>query len=195
MRRYLILLSLGVLCSTFSLAQVKKHFSVEKDKDFERINFSFELPSGTCYISPKQVSNPLNIYSNQDIENYNYKFDKWVRNKTYYIHLNLNEKESDSYGKSISYNLFSKSSNADNQIWKVYLSDETPYSLDLKYGIGDAYVDLSGLAVDKLTIHTGSANVNVGFLDGMENQVEMDTFKVKVDLGTLTARRMDLKLV
>jgi len=81
--------------------------------------------------------------------------------------------------------------NTENQ-WHVYLSKKKPVNLNLKYGMGNAYVDLSGLAIENLNITTGSANVNVGYISGQYNQQKMDTFSIKVDLGELEARQITL---
>jgi hypothetical protein len=62
----------------------------------------------------------------------------------------------------------------------------------MNYGIGNANIDLSGLSVKNLKINTGSADVNVGYSTGLENMVDMDTFYVKVDLGSVHARNLGL---
>jgi hypothetical protein len=67
-----------------------------------------------------------------------------------------------------------------------------PYSLDLDYGLGNANVDLAGLSISKLKINTGSADVNVSYSSDMQNKVDMDTFYIKVDMGSLTARQLNL---
>jgi hypothetical protein len=82
--------------------------------------------------------------------------------------------------------------NSDPKQWHIYLSKKKPVNLHLNYGIGNAFVDLSGLSVEKLNINTGSANVNVGYMSGQYNQMEMDTFCIKVDLGELEARHVTL---
>ena len=64
----------------------------------------------------------------------------------------------------------------------MYLTDSKPYFLELHYGIGNANIDLSGLAIKTLKVNTGSADVNVGYYSSLENQIDMDTFFVKVDL-------------
>jgi hypothetical protein len=74
----------------------------------------------------------------------------------------------------------------------MYLSDAKPYLLELNYGLGDAHVDLSGLSIKTLKINTGSADVNVGYFSGLENHIDMDTFYVRVDLGSLNARNLSL---
>ena len=79
-----------------------------------------------------------------------------------------------------------------DKFWKIYLSDAKPYSLDLNYGLGNANVDLSGLSIQRLKINTGSADVSVGYAQGQENKVMMDTFLVKVDMGTLSVKNINL---
>src|SRR5882762_5340954 len=76
--------------------------------------------------------------------------------------------------------------------WKVYLAEDMPYSLDLDYGLGNANVDLAGLSISKLKIKTGSADVNVSYSSDTKNKVDMDTFYIKVDMGSLTARQLNL---
>ncbi len=190
MRRYLILLSAGLLCSIQLFSQVKKQFVIDNSGDFKKVNLSFSLSSGTCYISQKDTPQPLNVYSNLDIGNFERQLVKEISNGIYYVDLDLREKGNDDYSQTISYKLFKKSETTDDQIWKLYLSRQTPYILNLNFGIGDSFVDLSGLALERLNIQTGSANVKVGFLSGGENKSKMDTFKVKVDLGTLEIRRI-----
>jgi len=190
MRRYLILLSAGLLCSIQLFSQVKKQFVIDDSGDFKKVDLSFSLSSGTCYISPKDTPQPLNVYSNLDVGNFEHKLVKKISNGIYYVDLDLREKGSDDYSQSISYKLFKKSEASDDQTWNLYLSRQTSYILNLNFGIGDSFVNLSGLALERLNIQTGSANVKVGFLSGGENRSKMDTFKVKVDLGTLEIRRI-----
>ena len=78
-----------------------------------------------------------------------------------------------------------------DNIWKMYLTDGKPYNLELEYGVGSAHVDLSGLAIERLKINTGSADVNIGY-SSRENKVEMDTLSVKVDLGSLSVHNLNL---
>ncbi|HCR54176.1 MAG TPA: hypothetical protein DIW27_07165, partial [Cytophagales bacterium] len=55
-----------------------------------------------------------------------------------------------------------------------------------------ANIDLSGLSIQQLKIKTGSADVNVFYGSGIENKIEMDTFFVKVDMGSLNVRQLNL---
>lgn len=192
MRRYLILLSLGFLCSNWAFSQVKTHFNLPKEKTFDKVDLSFTLPKGTCYLAPKADADPVSILSNENIENYVHSFEKKIRDRVCVTTIDLEGKSDDGYGESISYRLFKNSGDEGNQVWKIYLTNDIPYKLDLNYGIGDAFIDLSGLSVTNLKIKTGSANLNVGFISEVANQVDMDNFNVKVDLGSVNFRKMYL---
>jgi hypothetical protein len=61
----------------------------------------------------------------------------------------------------------------------------------LNYAVGDARVDLSDLPVEKLKISSGSADVKVEYMENRPNLIEMDSFLVKVDLGSLTINKMN----
>ncbi|MEJ0054894.1 MAG: hypothetical protein WDN75_04145 [Bacteroidota bacterium] len=77
-----------------------------------------------------------------------------------FIRLSLEQEGQRGVSKKISYQVFGGSEERlSDKFWKVYLTDTKPYSLDLDYGLGNANVDLSGLAIKKLKINTGSADV------------------------------------
>ena len=63
--------------------------------------------------------------------------------------------------------------------------------LSLNYAVGDAKVDLSDLPIEKLDISSGSAEVNVEYMENKPNIIEMDSFLVKVELGSLTINKMN----
>ena len=58
------------------------------------------------------------------------------------------------------------------------------------FGVGEAYIDLSGIKVSRFKVRTGSADVNIGYLTNMPNPIIMDTFNVKVDLGNVVIRKL-----
>ncbi|HEY9004701.1 hypothetical protein [Ohtaekwangia sp.] len=178
----------GIVCG-----QIKKQFTVEDTQSCENIRLSLKANSGNCYIKPSQNPEILNVFSNQTETSYAHNFRKEVKGKTCEVLLNLEENQSETLGQSISANFFgSAEKTSDDKLWKMYLTDMKPYFLELNYGVGNANVDLSGLAIKKLKINSGSANVNVGYTSSLENQIDMDTFSVKVDLGSVNVRNLNL---
>ena len=171
--------------------QIKKQFTVENTQACDNIRLHLRANSGNCYIKPSQNSEILNVFSNQDETEYSHNYRKELKGKTCEVFLNLEEVNSEGIGQTISTRMFGSSQKGSNKLWKMYLTDSKPYLLELNYGVGNAHVDLSGLAIQKLKINTGSADVNVGY-SSLENQVDMDTFFVKVDLGSLNVRNLNL---
>ena len=192
MWRSIVVFSASSLFSFYSYAQIKKQFYVEDHQSYDRIELAFRSNSGDCYIKPSAKFDALNVYSNQELDAYSHSFSKDIQDQTCFINLDLEDTKSEGLSQSISLKMFGKSEEETDKLWKVYLTNQKPYCLDLNYGIGSAYVDLSGLAIQKLKIHTGSADVNVGYFSGMDNQIEMDTLFVKVDWGSAEVKKVNL---
>ena len=192
MRKFLVSVGVIILPAISGVAQVKKQFSIENSSDFDKVELKFTTKSGVCYIKPSKHETALGIFSNQDFDDYEHTFSKQITNKTCFVDLSLTDKNSDDLSKSISYRMFNSADNGSRKMWKVYLSDHTPYNLDLNYGMGEAFIDLSGLSVSNIKVHSGNADVNVGYLSGLGNQIEMDTFFVKVDLGSVNVQKMNM---
>ena len=185
-----------ICCGIGSLAvcgQVKKQFSVEQNEKCDRVELNIKSKTGNCFIRPSQNTELLNVYSNQDIENYTHTLSNIIRNKVCKIDLALKQEVNKGFGEKISYQVMgSEVNNHSDKFWKIYLSEDKPYTLDLSYGLGNANVDLSGLAIEKVKIRTASADVNIAYSPGMENKVNMDTFYVKVDMGSLSVKNLNL---
>lgn len=170
--------------------QMKRQFSVENHQSCEQVNLHLKANSGDCYIKAGHSSEILNIFSNQDQSAYSHQFRKEIVGNTCHLYLNFENTRSQSISQAISTRMFGEE-RADNKVWKMYLSDSKPYDLELEYGVGNANVDLSGLAISKLKIASGSANVNLGY-SSLDNKVDLDTLSVKVDLGSVNVRNVNL---
>lgn len=181
----------GVAFVTMAWGQMKKQFTVENTPACQRVSVQLKANSGDCYIKAGHSSEILNIFSNQDQSSYSHQFRKEIVNNSCQVFLNFENNESQSIGKTISTRVFGEEKTDDSKVWKMYLSDAKPYDLKLDYGVGNAYVDLSGLAIRKLKINTGSADVHIGY-SSLENRVDMDTLSVKVDLGSLLVQNVSL---
>lgn len=192
MQRIFGFICLGLTLTTVAVGQIKKQFSVEDSPACENIKLKIRANSGSCFIKPSHNPEILNVFSNQGVESYSHQFKKEIVGTDCEVTLALEEVSSEGLSQSISYRVFNSEKPAQEKFWKMYLTDAKPYMLELTYGIGNANIDLSGLAVRNLKINTGSADVNVGYYTGLENIVEMDTFFVKVDLGSVSAKNLSL---
>lgn len=173
-------------------AQAKKQFSVEKIQECEKVVLKLRAKTGNCIIRPSQNEDILNVYSNQDIEEYGHSFSNEVIGTVCSVKLSLEQENMPGVGHKISYRVFGADERPTEKFWKVYLAESTPYILDLDYGLGNANIDLSGLSIEKLKINTGSADVNISYNTEVGNKITMDTFSVKVDMGSLNARHLNL---
>lgn len=183
----------GVTVAAMAFGQVKKQFTVEDAPACENIKLTLKSNSGNCFIKPSHNSEILNVFSNQTEASFSHNFRKEIKGKTCEVALNLEETQPETFSQTISTRFFGSTEKSEgDKFWKMYLSDQKPYFLELNYGFGNANIDLSGLAIKKLKINTASADVNVGYYSALENQIDMDTFFVKVDLGSVTVKNMNL---
>lgn len=169
-----------------------KHYLVEKNDSFDQLCFTLTATSGTCYIKPTHSAHPINIFGDPKSSNITPQIHTSLERGIQHIEFELQENEPRGISKRISYNVFNNAEKVEENEWHVYLTRTKPLFLNLNYGIGNANVDLSGLAVKQLTINTGSADVNVRFLSDVANKIAMDTFFVKVDMGNLNIRQLNL---
>lgn len=184
---------LGIALVMTAVGQIKKQFTVEDAPRCENIKLCLKANSGNCFIKPGPDSYILNVFSNQSENTYSHNFKKEEKGKTCDVMLNLEENQAEGIGENISTRFFGADANPVNdKIWKMYLTEHKPYDLELNYGVGNAHVDLSGLSIKKLKINTASADVTVGYFSALENQLDMDTFSVKVDVGSINVKNISL---
>lgn len=193
MQRKIWLTYCGVAIAGLAFGQLKKQFTVEDTPSCENIRLCLKANSGNCFIRPSQNTEILNVFSNQTEGSYEHNFRKEVKGKTCEVLLNLEDTQSEGLSQTISTRFFGTPDKPlSDKLWKMYLTDAKPYFLELNYGVGNANVDLSGLAIKNLKINTGSADVNVGYYSSLENQIDMDTFFVKVDLGSINVKNLNM---
>ena len=192
MGKTLVLAFVGLISAGAVVGQMKKQFTVDNQESCSTVDVCLRAKTGNCFIRPGQTSELFTIYSNQNLEEYAHTFSNEVKNAICFVKLALEQEGQKGVSKKISYQVFGGEERISDKFWKVYLTDTKPYSLNLDYGLGNANVDLSGLAIKRLKINTGSADVNVTYASGVENKVEMDTFYVKVDLGSLNVKQLNL---
>ena len=181
----------GIAIAGLANGQMKRQFTVENSRGCDRVNLYLRANSGDCYIKAGHNSEILNVFSNQDQSAYSHQYTRKIVGDACQVYLNFENTTAQNIGQTISTRMFGEEKSVNNKVWKMYLSDAKPYDLQLEYGVGNAHVDLSGLAIRKLKINTGSADVDIGY-SSLENKVDMDTLSVKVDLGSLHVQNVNL---
>lgn len=175
-----------------AVSQVTKQFSVENKQEIKKVNFDFKVNGGYCVLQSNVQDELINIYTNENLDNYAHKYSKEVNNKIANVSLALRNSSEESLSQKISNSMFGKENKSPDKIWKVYLNNEKPFRLNLNYGVGMANIDLSGLAIENLKVHSGNADVKIDYNPNTCNTVTMDTFSVKVDLGSVVVKRLNL---
>lgn len=184
-------LLLIVFSASFALkAQLKNSYIVSDNSEFDRVKFSLNATNGQCLIESSSEATLMDIHSNTE-ESTKPKYKEQIINRTKEVKVELGEEHNTSLSTTISKHMFSTQS-VDDYTWKVYLSKIKPLDLDLNYAIGDTYIDLSDLPIEKMKMRSGSANVKVNYRKGMGNLLQMDTFLIKVDMGSFEAKNFHL---
>lgn len=188
----LVLMAGTVLLTTFgAVAQLNKFYTIKDSPSFDTVDFYLKATATNCLIKKSDKdNNPLTIYGNPNLEKINPSFGNKVKNNTCYAKLALDEYNSSGFGDSFS--MAVSRSDKENDFWKVNFSDNKIYKLNLIYGFGNADVNLTGASVKRLKIKSGSADILVGYDEGSMNAIQMDTFYVKADFGSIVAKRMEL---
>ena len=171
-------------------SQLKKFYTVKGEVTYDTIDFMLKATSGTCFIKPSHHEDPLTIYGNPSFADVNPTFQTQQKGNTNFIVLELQDYNKRGLSHAITYNMFGEEDKSEKNYWKVYLTEEKVYNLNLSYGVGDAHINLSDVPVSKFILESGSANVHISYDEGKWNKCKMDTFAVNVDMGTLIVERM-----
>ncbi len=191
MLRLTIMAGVSLLVSVSVLGQLKKFYSLKESCAYDTVDFYLKAGVANCLIQRfGDNKNPLSIYGNPDLEKINPSFQNRTADNTAYVGLILNEYNSSTFRDHFSFAMLRNSK--DNDFWKIDLSGDKVYRLDLNYGFGNADINLTGSSVQKFKMKLGSADIYVGYEEGSENPVKMDTFYIKADFGSVIVKHMEL---
>jgi hypothetical protein len=189
MLRVILLLLVNFITFSSLVGQVKKYYTLENNQNFDKVNIVLTATSNSCCIKPTVNPHLVNVFGYDNNANPNIYSETEILDRIQNLIIDLNNNDNDEE-PSIAKSFFSPSTESENH-WDLYLSNEKTMRLSLNYAVGDAKVDLSDLPIERLDISSGSAEVNVEYMENKSNLVEMDSFLVKVDLGSLTINKMN----
>lgn len=191
MLRLVLLAGISLSVGLGAHAQLKKFYAIQNSTEFDTVDFYLKATATNCVLKhSKEGQNPLNIYGNPNLEKINPTFSNKVHNRTSHAKLVLDEFNSSGFGDS--FTMAVSRSDKENDFWKVELSKDLIYKLNLVYGFGNSDVNLTNTSIKRLKIKSGSADIVIGYDEGSYNPIVMDTFFVKADFGSIVAHRMDL---
>jgi hypothetical protein len=166
-------------------AQPRKQFSVNEKPSCSSIDLRLGAKSGNYFIEPGRGVNLISAFSNLDPRDATYFIEDHMVGAVQRINLEMEGFSGAGFTHSISDHVWGPHADIDEHaVWKFELTENKPFNLDLVYAVGNADLDLSGLSIERLKINSGSANIRISYETG-PNKIAMDTFQVKVDLGSL----------
>jgi len=172
--------------------ELHKHFEAKPTGKTEKINLQLTTKAGASFINAISTLSPVLIYggNSNDIASSTFQINEVGQTQHIKANLTCKEHAGHSFTEAIASNLFSDKSNDD--FWQVNLSNAIAFDLDLKYLVGSSMIDLSDLAVERLKINSGSADVFIKYANQKANAVAMDTFFIKVNMGNIEVSDLDL---
>ena len=195
MRLFAFLGTLFLLYASASEAQEKKHYHIAPTGKQQKVNLNLNASSVNCRINSTFNEHIVSVYGYPALAGFNPIEQSEVKDHIRNVTLDFEDGSTQNLSSSLSAQVFGglvNSNNSTDKPWYIYLSRNVPYDLSLHYGMGSSTVDLSGLAVEKLKVNTGSANIRIGYAANTPNEVAMDTFYTKVDLGVLQLDQLNL---
>ncbi|CAN0045833.1 unnamed protein product, partial [Chrysoparadoxa australica] len=183
----------SVLIFSVAFGQLQKFYSLKEEINYDTVAFSLHATSGNCFVKSARdpEGSPLVIYGNPDLDKINPSFKFQIQKNTCHADLDLQEFRSSSIGDGLVFAMM-RSSDDENNYWKVNLDDRKIFKLDLNYGVGNADIDLSNTSVQSFNLKSGTADIHVDYSVGKPNRIAMDTFKVQVDMGTFSSKHLEL---
>ena len=76
MREGILLMGIGIISTTLSVAQVKKQFSIDNNDEIQKVDLDFGVNSGDCSIKASETNELLTVYGNKDHDSYSHSFNK-----------------------------------------------------------------------------------------------------------------------
>lgn len=188
-----ILSATSVLIFSVAFGQLHKFYSLKEEIKYDTVAFSLHATSGNCFVKSARdpEGSPLVIYGNPDLDKINPSFKSQIYKNTCHVDLDLQEFRSSSIGDGLVFAMM-RSSEEENNYWKIHFDDRKIYKLDLSYGVGNADIDLSNSSVESFNLKSGTADIRVEYSPRRPNKIDMDTFKVQVDMGTFISQHLEL---
>ncbi|QCK14307.1 hypothetical protein [Mangrovivirga cuniculi] len=169
-------------------AQDKKHLDVDPEPGARYVRFNLTSLEAISYLKPSQNNKPLNLYFISDDEKSLPKLESKKVGDVQDVNVML-EKPALSNNGLLGLGLFG--TNKYQEKCNMYLSRDHNFELDLKYGTGNAFLDLSGIPVRKMSITSGSADVFVNCNENTPNPTFLDTLNIKSDLGKIYIKNLN----
>jgi len=172
--------------------ELHKHFEINESRGIDKVDLSVSTKAGRSFLNAVDSDAPLVILgaSENDVAASTFKIERSRNTQKVDAQLTCKSHMGLNFTEAVAGSLFS-SSDQSHDLWQVNLSEHIAFNLNLNYLMGEANVDLSRLAVERLKIKSGSADVKLRYSDQQMNNVAMDTFFVKVNFGNIEVQDLN----
>ncbi|HET8859867.1 hypothetical protein [Marivirga sp.] len=190
-----ILTYLLLFASTAVGQELHKHFEVKESRGIDKIELKVSTKAGKSFLNAVDEDEPILILgaTENDVAASSFKIEKLQNTQKVNAELTCKSHMGLNFTESVANNIFS-SSDQIHDIWQINLSEHQAFDLNLSYLMGEANVDLSRLAVERLKIKSASADVKLAYSEAIMNSVAMDTFFVKVNFGNIEVKDLNYAL-
>ena len=183
MPKLLLIIFLTLFSITVS-SQSKKFYTIKDDNSYDKIIFKVKAQTGKYKITPSSRSNVIDIFGSPNHENLNPSFtskrlDQRIRSVNFTVE-NL-------YDPILS-NLVVDESN----LWEFFINENKIYDFSFDSKIADANINLSNIPIDNIDLASGNANLLLIYEENGENPLKMDSLKIKIEIGTLDTKNINL---
>jgi len=165
-------------------AQSRKFYTIKNDNSYDKIIFKVQAQSGNYKIIPSKRINPIDIFGSTNHEYLNPSFtSKKINKRTRYVNLRL-----ENLYDPILTNLVPN----ENNLWEFFINEEKKYDLIFDYNVADANVNLSKIPIENVSFVTGNANLKIYYNENEGNPIQMDSLKIKIEIGSLDTKNINL---
>ena len=195
LQNILLFTSLSFLASTVVGQELHKHFELSESRGIDKIELKVSTKAGKSFLNAVDEDEPILILgaTENDVAASSFKIEKLQTTQKVNAELTCKSHMGLNFTESVANNIFSSSDQV-HDIWQINLSEHQAFDLNLSFLMGEANVDLSRLAVERLKIKSASADVKLAYSEAIMNSVAMDTFFVKVNFGNIEVKDLNYAL-
>jgi hypothetical protein len=172
-------------------AQITKEFIIKEKEGIDLVKFDFSSYKGNSIIKKNTFDQPVRVHAHLSKVNILPTFTHSMAGGTLNTSIEHQNTASENLGRTLSYRLFTGSTQSYDHDWFIDLDSNFLYDLNFNLGLGKATFDLSSLPISKCKIKTASADVALDYSSQSLNTTVMDTMMVVIKMGTLDAQRMN----
>ena len=165
-------------------SQSRKFYTIKDDNSYDKIVFKVKAESGNYKIKPSNRTNVIDIFGSPNHDNLNPSFtSKKINNRIRSVNFTVENL----YDPILS-NLIVNESN----LWEFFINEKKTYDFSFNSKIADANINLSNIPIENIDLVSGNANLFLIYEENSGNPLQMDSLKIKIEIGSLNTKNINL---